>query len=40
MLSDDQSSLTANVTLATLKASDTVDSLLARVNGREVVAAE
>jgi GGDEF domain-containing protein len=40
MLSDDQSSLSANVTLATLKASDTVDSLLARVNGREVVAAE
>jgi hypothetical protein len=39
MLSDDHA-LSANVTLATLKATDTVDSLLMRVNGGEAVAAE
>jgi hypothetical protein len=32
--------VTANVTLATLKANDTLDSLMLRVNGGEVVAAE
>jgi hypothetical protein len=32
--------VTANVTLATLKASDTLDSLMLRVNGGQVVAAE
>jgi hypothetical protein len=33
-------SLTANVTLATLKAGDTLDSLMQRITGREPVAAE
>ena len=32
--------LTANVTLATLKAADTLDSLMIRVMGSKVVAAE
>jgi hypothetical protein len=32
--------VTANVTLATLKTNDTLDSLMLRVNGGEVVAAE
>jgi hypothetical protein len=32
--------VTANVTLATLKANDTLDSLMLRVNGGQVVAAE
>jgi hypothetical protein len=32
--------ITANVTLATLKAGDTLDSLMQRVTGSRVVAAE
>ena len=35
-----QHPITANVTLATLKAGDTLDSLMMRVMGSQVVAAE
>jgi PleD family two-component response regulator len=40
MLTPDRSTVDANITLATLKAADTLDSLLMRVSGGEVVAAE
>lgn len=40
MLAPDRSAVDANVTLAALKAADTLDSLLMRVSGGEVVAAE
>jgi hypothetical protein len=40
MVSADNKQLSANVTLTTLKANDSVDSLLTRVMGNTVVAAE
>lgn len=40
MLEDRAGGINAHVTLATLKATDTIDSLMRRVNGGEVVAAE
>jgi len=40
MLAPEQGQLAANVTLATLKANDTLDSLMRRVTGGQTVAAE